>query len=289
MTPAIEAINLNKHFGAIHAVRMLSLTLAPGEALGLLGPNGAGKSTTLSMLMGLRAADTGSVRIFGHPAGSAEARGLMGATPQSAGFPDQVTPRELLAYAGRRYPARQSTDTLIAAFGLSTLIDRRMAGFSGGEVRRVALALAFVGRPKLVFLDEPTTGLDTTAQEAFRDVTRTYVAEGGALVLTSHHWDEIEAICGRITLIDRGERVLDGTLAQIRAQMHVNRISFALPDGVEAPAFLNATTDKGRWHVQTTDSDALLRRMVAEGVAFADLGVQPLDLKDIVETLRKEA
>ncbi len=286
MLQAIEARGLAKRFGAVTAVEVVDLTLAPGEALGLLGPNGAGKSTLLSLVTGLRPADRGEIRIFGHPAGSEAARKSMGLTPQSAAFPPQITPRELIAYASARHGKRPDTDRLVTAFGLERLIDRRMAGFSGGEVRRVALALAFCGAPRLAVVDEPTTGLDAATQEAFQSLARDYVASGGAMLLTSHHWDEIEAICDRLTMIDRGQRVLDGTLAEMRATMRINRISLVV-DGA-APDWLPAPDTDGRRHLESADSDAVVTRLVREGVGFRDLLIHPLALKDILAHLRHE-
>ncbi len=284
----VEARGLTKRFGAVTAIDGLSLHLERGEALGLLGPNGAGKSTALAMLMGLRVPDAGAVRLFGHAPGSAAARAMMGVTPQMAGFPDQLTPRELLSYTAARRGSRAPVDDVIAAFGLSPLIDRRMAGFSGGEVRRVALALAFLGRPLLVFLDEPTAGLDAEAQQGFRAIARAYVRDGGALILTSHHWDEIEAVCDRITMIDEGRKVMDGTLAEIRARMQTRRIGFALPEGRHPPEWLRATPQGQRWQAESDDSDACLRRLVAEQTPFADLVVEPLALQDIIARIRPE-
>ena len=207
---AVEADEIGKRFGAVMAVDSLSISLEPGEALGLLGPNGAGKSTALAMLTGLRAPDTGEVRIFGHQPGSPKARARMGITPQAAGFPSQLTPRELLHYARARRGDRAGFDDIITAFELASLLDRRLAGSSGGEVRRMALALAFLGRPGLVFLDEPTAGLDIAAQGAFALTARAFVEKGGALILTSHYWNEIETVCDRITMIDKGRKVLAG-------------------------------------------------------------------------------
>ncbi|MEO1612506.1 MAG: ABC transporter ATP-binding protein, partial [Pseudomonadota bacterium] len=284
----ISAAGLSKRFGAVEAVKRVDLEVAPGQALGLLGPNGAGKSTTLSMLTGLFAPDAGEARIFGHPAGSAAARALTGATPQATGFPDQVTPREVLAYTAARYGARPDIGDMVARFGLERLIDRRIAGFSGGEMRRVALALAFVGDPKLVFLDEPTAGLDTEAQDAFRETARDYVAKGGALVLTSHQWDEIEAICDAIAVIDWGETVLHGGVDDFRDRAKVSRLSFALPVGAAPPGWLDAARDGDRWRAETADSDAALRRLVEEGAPFADLTLQPISLKDLIDRIRKE-
>ncbi len=284
----IHARGLAKRFGSVQAVSCIDLDVAPGEALGLLGPNGAGKSTTLSMLMGLQHPDAGAAHVFGHPAGSEAARRLTGATPQASDFPDQLSPREILTYTAARYATVPQLDTLADRFGLGAIMDRRTAGFSGGELRRVSLALAFVGAPKLVFLDEPTTGLDSEAQDGFHAAARAYVAEGGALVLTSHHWDEIEAICDAIALIDRGETVLSGRIGEIRARASVHRLSFGLPEGYVPPEWTAAQHDGDSWHIETDKSDDVLRRLVQEDVPFADLTLRPIELRELIARIRQE-
>ena len=284
----VRARGLAKRFGTVRAVSSIDLDVAPGEALGLLGPNGAGKSTTLSMLTGLRAPDAGEVLIFGHRAGSPRARALTGATPQLVGFPDQLSPRELLRYAAARYRTRPRVDELATRFGLEQYVDRRVAGFSGGEMRRLALALAFAGAPRLVFLDEPTSGLDSAAQEGFRETARDFVASGGSLVLTSHHWDEIEAVCDSIALVDRGETVLEGRIGDIRKRTTVSRLTFSLPPGAVPPEWMQAVHDGARWHSESADSDRMLRRMVHEALPFHGLTVAPLDLKDLINRVRRE-
>lgn len=285
---AVCARGLAKRYGAVQAVSRIDLDVTPGTAVGLLGPNGSGKSTTLSMLMGLQAPDAGDITIFGHPAGSPQARALTGATPQSTGFPDQLTPRELLEYTAARYGTRPDVDGFVSRFGMEKLIDRRVAGFSGGEMRRVALALAFVGTPKLVFLDEPTTGLDAAAQESFRDIARAYVEQGGALILTSHHWDEIEAVCDSIAFIDAGQAVLTGKVDAMRSRANARRLSFTLPKGAVPPAWLAAHHDGSTWSVETDDSDQLLRRMVAADLPFEGLTLAPLKLKDLIDRIREK-
>lgn len=284
----LRAVGLAKRFGPVQAIKDITLDVAAGSALGLLGPNGAGKSTTLSILMGLLRADAGQAQVFGHAAGSAGARQRTGATPQSAGFPDQLTPRELLRYAANRYGPAPCPDDLIEQFGLQRLIDRRVAGFSGGEMRRVALALAFVGRPGLVFLDEPTTGLDVEAQAGFRAATRAYVDQGGAVVLTSHHWDEIEAICDSISLIDQGETVLNARIDAMRTRADVRQISFDLPAGDVPPEWMAAAHDGRRWHVTADNSDNVLHRMVRDAIPFHNLTIAALPLDELITRIRQE-
>ncbi len=167
-------------------------------------------------------------------------------------------------------------------------MDRRVAGFSGGEMRRVSLALAFVGNPRLVFLDEPTTGLDSDTQEAFQAAARDYVAMGGALVLTSHQWDDIETICSKIALIDQGESVLSGDIASIRERIYGNRIRFRLSNDHALPDWLAASRDGNDVSLDATESDTILKRMVSEAVPFSSLTIEPLKLKDIIRRIRAE-
>lgn len=288
--PAISARGLGKRFGRIEALADLSLELRRGEALGLIGTNGAGKTTALTLLQGLRRADTGRAEIFGHPAGSVAARRHVGITPQNADFPEQMSAREVLAYAAAHFERPQPVGELVAAFGLERLIDRRMDGFSGGELRRVALALAFVSNPDLVFADEPTAGLDTGGQDMFKTYARAYVEGGGSLLLTSHHWDEIEHICDRIVMIDRGRLLLEGTLDDIRRKAGRNRISFTVPENTPVPPWLDEHFQREgqRWSGVSADSDALLRRLLADLPELEELHVAPLDLKETVDQIQME-
>ncbi|MCR9123656.1 MAG: ABC transporter ATP-binding protein [Phyllobacteriaceae bacterium] len=288
--PAISAQGLGKRFGRIEALADLSLELSRGEALGLIGTNGAGKTTALTLLQGLRRADTGKAEIFGHPAGSVKARRHVGITPQNADFPEQMSAREVLTYAAAHFDRPKPVGELVAAFGLERLIDRRMDGFSGGELRRVALALAFVGNPALVFADEPTAGLDTGGQDMFKAYARAYVEGGGSLLLTSHHWDEIEHICDRIVMIDRGRLLLEGTLDDIRRKAGRNRISFTAPDGVSPPPWVNELFEQNaqRWSTVSADSDAVVKRLIADLPALQDVHIEPLDLKETIAQLQME-
>ncbi len=225
--------DVGKRFGNRQVLNALNFEVQRGEAVALLGPNGAGKSTALSILQGQRSPTSGKVELFGSAPGTPAAMRRMGVTPQDAEFPPQVTPRELIAFAGAHYPTRRSDDELTELFGLEKLMDRHCAGFSGGERRRVALALAMVGNPELVLFDEPTTGLDTGAQENFKQVARRHVDEGGALILTSHNLEEVEHVCSRIALIDNGRVVLSGSISEIRDAVAMRTVSFkaeALPD-----------------------------------------------------------
>ncbi len=273
--------DVKKQFGNRTVLESLSFSVHEGEAVALLGPNGAGKTTALSILQGQRSPTAGSVELFGMAPGTPAAMKRIGMTPQDAEFPPQLTPRELIRFASAHYDHCLDMDTLSNLFGMEKLMDRPCSGFSGGERRRVALALAMVGMPSLVFFDEPTTGLDVEAQETFRNVARNYVVEGGTLILTSHNLDEVEHICSRVVLIDNGRAVLSGTIAEIRDAVSVRRVRFAadhLPDAFSHSFAL----DNGYWSATLREPEPVLAALMASGVGIRGLTVQDLPLDQAI-------
>ena len=276
--------NIAKRFGDVEALKELTFSVAAGQAVALLGPNGAGKTTALTILLGLRPPSAGEVTVFGLQPGQPAALRRTGVTPQATDFPPQMTPRELLRFATAHYPVPAAVDELIERFGLAKLADRRAKGFSGGEKRRVALAMAFAGHPDLVVLDEPTTGLDARAQAAFHAVARQYVEAGGALLMTSHYWHEIESVAERIVLIDEGRVAIDGRIDAIRERVNMKRLSFAaaaVPEALRA----RLTRAGGRWRYAGPDTDAVLREIIAAGVEATDILVEPLGLEEVLDLL----
>lgn len=278
--------NVSKKFGDIVALKSLSLEVKQGQAVALLGPNGAGKSTALSMLQGLRQPTSGEVQIFGQTPGAPSAMSRVGVTPQATDFPPQVTPRELLGFTTTHFPSPRSIDQLIETFGLNKLADRRVQGFSGGERRRVALALCFAGNPELVILDEPTTGLDAQGQKDFSQMANKFVADGGSLMLTSHYWLEIENIANHIVMIDNGITVMDGTIADIKSAFGLNHISFA-SDKPGQHIRQNFVPERDQWTATTNQSDQTIRDLANSGEPFADLKVTPRDLEESIAIYRQ--
>lgn len=277
--------SVTKRFGDLLALDGLDLGVARGEAVALLGRNGAGKSTALSILQGMRPPTAGSARLFGQPAGSAMALARVGVTPQDTDFPAQATPRELIAFAGAHFSRQRATADLVEAFGLGHLIDRRVAGFSGGEKRRIALALAFVGDPDLVFLDEPTSGLDVAAQRAFNAVIRAYNGRGGTVILTSHNLVEVEEVCARVVLIDKGRKRLDGTIADIRAAVGLRTIRFRCAAPTPHIAAHYAAEEGGHHVAATADAESALRRLLGEPTTIENLTVEPMPLDQAIDRL----
>ncbi|HHS83181.1 MAG TPA: ABC transporter ATP-binding protein [Devosia sp.] len=273
--------NVTKTFGNTRALHDLSMDIHQGQAVALLGPNGAGKSTALSILEGLRQPTSGTASLFGQKPGTPAAMKRIGITPQETDFPPQLTPRELLAFTTAHFDHPRPIGELIELFGLEELADRRVQGFSGGQRRRLALAMCFAGNPELAILDEPTAGLDTQGQKDFSRIARNYVAEGGSLILTSHYWQEIETIADRIVMIDNGKTVMDGTIARIKAAFGLNRVSLA--SDTPGP-FISQTFSRedNRFHLITNDSDDVIRKLVQSGEAFSDLKVSPRSLEEAI-------
>ena len=210
---AISAERVVKTYGATKAVDELSFAVAPGEVFALLGPNGAGKTTTVEMLEGYRAPDSGTVRVLGlDPLREARALKLqIGVMLQSDGLQPSLTPRELLRLYAAFFPNPLDADELLERLGLAEGAKTRCRRLSGGQKRRLALAVALIGRPRLVFLDEPTTGMDPQARLATWAIVRELRAGGTTVLLTTHLLDEAERLADRVAIIDRGRLVALGT------------------------------------------------------------------------------
>ncbi len=206
---------VTKRFGETAALDAVDLEVQAGEVLALLGPNGAGKTTALSLLLGLRRPDSGTVELFGRDPRVPAARVAVGATPQESGFPPTLRVRELVDLVRAHFPAPAPAAELLDRFGLAGIAQRQTGGLSGGERRRLSVALAFAGRPRALFLDEPTAGLDVESRRAVWQELRAYAATGGTVLLTTHHVEEAEALASRIVLLARGRVAAEGSPAEL--------------------------------------------------------------------------
>ena len=240
VTPAVEARGLTKTFGTNRAVDDIDLTVMEGEIVGVLGPNGAGKTTMLNMLATLLPIDSGEASIFGHDVrieGHA-VRQLIGVTGQFASVDENLTGRENLWMFGRLQglsskEAHGTADDLLAKFDLTEAAHRPISQFSGGMRRRLDLAASLITRPALIFLDEPTTGLDPRTRGQMWDTIRDLVAEGSTILLTTQYLDEADALASRIIVIDHGRKVAEGTPTELKARIGTSSLHVALVEGAD--------------------------------------------------------
>ncbi len=237
MTSVIDVANLTKGYGQDRGLNGVSFTVAPGEVLALLGPNGAGKTTCVEILEGHRRRDSGEVSVLGvDPAlGGRRLRDRIGIVMQEAGIDPELTVREVLEHYGRAYSQRRAAVELAELVELTDRLDDRVSRLSGGQQRRIDLALGLVGTPELVFLDEPTTGFDPVARRRSWDVIGDLAAAGTTVVLTTHYLEEAEQLADRILVLVAGQIVAEGTPDELRrGAQRETTIRFGLPR-VDAP------------------------------------------------------
>jgi ABC-2 type transport system ATP-binding protein len=225
---AIEVADLRKSYGELDAVRGLSFGVERGEVFGLLGPNGAGKTTTVEILEGYRRRSAGQVWVLGHDPEMRDRRlqERVGIVLQSCGFYPRVTVREAVEHFAKAYPAPRDPAETIVLVGLEDKADARANELSGGQRRRLDLALALVGDPELVFLDEPTTGFDPAARRVAWNAVRRLKELGKTVVLTTHYLDEAQALADRVAIVKDGRIVAEGPPAELRPGSSAYRVSY---------------------------------------------------------------
>src|SRR6476469_4518809 len=224
LSPLARLAGVRKRYGNVVALDGLDLEVRGGEVLALLGPNGAGKSTSIGLMLGLVTADDGRVQLFDRDPRELDARRGIGVMLQSAGIPDTLKVGELIELTRSYYANPRSIADCVALAGLDGLMERRYGRLSGGQQRRVQFAMAVCGRPKLLFLDEPTTGLDIDARQKLWAAIRELVADGAGVVLTTHYLEEAEALADRVVVINGGRVVAQGSVQQIRSRVSQRRV-----------------------------------------------------------------
>ncbi len=284
---AIVVANLAKTYGSTRAVDGLSISVARGELLALLGPNGAGKTTTLEILEGYRKPDAGTVRVLGlDPLRDGRRLKLRtGVMLQQDGLQPALTAREIMHLYARFFPSPADPESLLDRTGLSAVATTRCRRLSGGQKRRLALAVALVGRPELVFLDEPTTGMDPQARLATWDIVRDLRATGTTVVLTTHLMDEAERLADRVAIIDHGRLLaLDTPRALTGHSAGAGVVRLVASPGLDTVALSRLPAaqaaheeEAGRYVIQTTDAPVLLAAITAylrdQGITLSELRV----------------
>jgi ABC-2 type transport system ATP-binding protein len=283
---------LGKSYGSVRAVREVSFAVARGEIFALLGPNGAGKTTTLEILEGFRTRDAGRAEVLGlDPGDRATARVLrerVGLVLQDIAVEPYLTVRETVARNAGYYPAPRDVDEVIALVGLTGQARQKVRVLSGGQQRRLDLALGMIGDPELLFLDEPTTGFDPSARRGAWQIVRALREAGTTIVLTTHYMDEAQALADRVAVMAGGRIVAEGAPSQIGGRDTARaRIRFALPRGSTLGDLPAAAVpgDDGLVTVQTTEPTQTLHRLTAwalgRGTVLDRLTVDRPTLEDV--------
>ena len=310
--PAILVEGLTKSFGDVHALRGIDLSVPRGTVLGVLGPNGAGKTTAVRILTTLLQPDGGRAVVEGHDVvrEAAAVRRSIGLSGQSAAIQEELTGRENLEMIGRLYHLRKP-DTKIRAvelldqFDLADAADRAAKTYSGGMQRRLDLAASLVGRPQVLFLDEPTTGLDPRSRLGMWDIIRSLVATGTTLLLTTQYLDEADELADEIVVIDHGQVIAAGTSEELKSRVGGDVLEFSVPDRSRIPDAVTATTKVGEGEPHLDEdtgivsigvggrgSDALIeavRSLDAAGVATQGLALRRPSLDDVFLALTGHA
>jgi ABC-2 type transport system ATP-binding protein len=293
VSPVVELVGVHKRFGAVEAVRGVSLAIWSGEVVAMLGPNGAGKTTSISLMIGLRRPTSGHARLFGLEPTDRRARSRSGVMLQESGVPGVLTVREVVdlfrAYYGAPLPASRAIDLA----GLGARADARVNRLSGGERQRLCLALAVCGDPEVLFLDEPTVGMDVEARHACLDTLAALARAGKTIVLTTHYLEEADQVAQRVVVIDRGEIIADGSPGEIKARVPSKRVRFRVPARVEAAAFAGLPVERlerGEAEVRflSNEPEAVLRELFRREVPVLDLEVVGAALEEAFISLTRQ-
>ena len=283
MQPVLEVRDLVKEYPGVRAVDGVSFTIEPGQCFGLLGPNGAGKTTTVEMMEGVTVPTSGEVLYGGEPLG-ARFRAEAGIQFQKTALQDFLTVRETLQLFRRLYPRGRDVDELIRLCALEQLADRDNRKLSGGQTQRLLLAIALANDPQVLFLDEPTTGLDPQARHNFWDLIRSIKAERRTVLLTTHYMEEAYFLCDTIAIMDQGRIIAEGQPSRLLKD-HFEDVVLELPRedfrGETADFPLPVLVADERVEISTSDVERALRALLDRGVPLRHLQIRPRNLEDL--------
>ncbi|WP_377268733.1 ABC transporter ATP-binding protein [Peterkaempfera sp. SMS 1(5)a] len=289
---------VSKDYGSFRAVSDLSLELTPGQITVLLGSNGAGKTTTLSMMTGLRKPTLGRVRVFGLEPADPRARTRTGVMLQDSGVPGVLRVRELIRLFRQYYPAPLDFDQVVEMASLRGQLNTRAQDLSGGQRQRLYFALAVCGDPELLFLDEPTVAMDVDSRNEFLGHIRALADRGRTVVLTTHYLAEAERLADRVVVIHRSRLIADGSKAELKALTAGKRVSFTLPDPVDATEFeglpvegleISPEPEETVVRFHSTRPEEVLSALALRGTRLRDLEVVGVDLEEAVQNLVHQA
>lgn len=292
-TPAVGFHDVVKRYGAVTALDHASFEIPRGQTVALLGPNGAGKSTSIDSLLGLRAIDAGTVRVLGTAPGTAVARGRVGAMLQTSGLPENAKVGEVVDLGRKLFGARRPLAELLDQAGLTEVAGQRASKLSGGQSRRVHFALALAGDPELLFLDEPTVGLDVEGRRDFWGSMRRIAERGTTILFATHYLEEADAAAERIIVLAGGQVRADDSPEIIKAHSAAKTIRCALvaPDADELrrlPGVTGVRVRGERVSVSTADADATVPALYATGRTVRDIEVTGVGLEEALIALTSD-
>lgn len=289
----IELQNVSKTYGKVTALHDLSLGIRASELTALLGPNGAGKTTAISLMLGLAAPTQGQVRVLGGNPKDDAVRTQIGSMPQESAIPAALTVREAVELFASFYPAPLSVDAALALADLQSVAGRRAGALSGGQKRRLAFALAVVGNPEILLIDEPTTGMDAQSRLAFWAAMENLKAAGRTILLTTHYLEEAERTADRVVVMNAGTILADGTPESLRSQVGGSKVrlksDLVLAELQALPTVERAQVDpQGRAELHTAAPEALLGELFRRQIPFSELEVTRASLEDAFLSLTAE-
>lgn len=290
--PLAQLRSAHKRYGTTVALDGLDLEVRRGELLAVLGPNGAGKSTAIALLLGLQRPDAGSALLFGRAPHSLDARRRIGVMMQEVALPPELRVRELVDLTASYYPSPHSVEEALELSGTRSLADRFYSRLSGGQKRQVQFALAICGRPQLLFLDEPTIGLDVPARETMWRTIRRLVAGSCSVVLTTHYLEEAEALADRVAVLAKGRLVASGSVAELRsvvARRQVACLTRVPLEHIRSWAEVEtAWRDRERTVILTVEAEVIVRRLLGADEQLSELEVRRAGLAEAFAELTQE-
>jgi len=282
--PAAELIDATKKYGEIEALTGVTIRIELGEVVAMLGPNGAGKTTSISLLLGLRKPTSGQALLFGLNPNDLHARSRVGVMLQESGVPAMLKVDEIVDLFRSYYPKPMARERAIAMAGLQDKAGALVKELSGGQRQRLYFALAVCGDPEVLFLDEPTVGMDVEGRRAFIDRIAEFATLGRTIVLTTHYLEEADQLAKRVIVIDRGEVIADATPDEIKSKVAGKRVRFlatGLTDKDLDGLPVSATSIEGRTvQLFTNQPELVLRELFRRGLEISDLEVSGADLED---------
>ena len=287
--PVAELRRAVKRYGPVTALSGVDLSVQPGEVVALLGPNGAGKTTAVQLLLGLVRPSEGEARLFGLDPRRVEARMRVGSMLQISKVPETLKVREHVELISSYYPRPLPRAEVMAAAGLAGIENRLFGKLSGGQKQRVLFALALCGNPDLLFLDEPTVGLDVESRRAFWTVIEEKAAQGRSVLLTTHYLEEADALADRIVLISQGQIVAEGTPAEIKARAAGRKIrcrtALSLEDAAALPGVKSARRNGELVELFASEAERAVRELLQRDPSLSALEVRGADLEEAFLTL----